>query len=158
MKKTIAILASLLFAAGITFAQDAGTSTAAPAAANTPAPAASTDKTSPATTEESLNNKGFDDKTMRVIVPENQHTTDKTASVKIEYTPMYDEVRIYYTSMYVTYDKGEAMNTVLACLEDFMKENQYYHYTYLARDREKYFKNDRGYSMAQYMSYVKFSR
>ncbi|MFA6856348.1 MAG: hypothetical protein WCR31_03975 [Treponema sp.] len=158
MKKTIAILACLLFAAGITFAQDAGTNTTAPAAANTPAPAASTDKTLPSSPDESYNNKGFDDKTMRVIVPENQHTTDKTASVKIEYTPMYDEVRIYYTCMYVTYDKGEAMNTVIACLEDFMKENQYYHYTYLSRDREKYFKNDRGYSMAQYMSYVKFSR
>jgi len=71
---------------------------------------------------------------------------------------MYDEARIYYTCMYVTYDKGEAMNTIMACVEDFMKDNQYYHYTYLARDREKYFKNERGYSMAQYMSYIKFTR
>lgn len=156
MKKTVAILTCLLFAAGITFAQDAAANTPANSAANTSA--ASSDKSVPSTPEESLNNKGFDEKTTRVIVPENQHTTDKTASVKIEYTPMYDEVRVYYTCMYVTYDKGEAMNTVIACLEDFMKENQYYHYTYLARDREKYFKNDRGYSMAQYMSYVKFSR
>ena len=71
---------------------------------------------------------------------------------------MYDEVRIVYTCMYVTYDKGEAMNTVLACLKDFQKENQYYHYTYLTRDRERYFKNERGFSMAQYTSHVKFSR
>ena len=62
------------------------------------------------------------------------------------------------TSVLLDYDKGEAMNTVIACLQDFMKDNQYYHYTYLARDREKYFKNDRGYSMAQYMSYVKMTR
>ncbi|MBR7063872.1 MAG: hypothetical protein IKI31_01765 [Treponema sp.] len=110
------------------------------------------------TPESSLNNKGYDEKTTRIIVPENQHVTDKTASVKIAYTPMYDEVRIVYTCMYVTYDKGEAMNTVLACLQDFQKENQYYHYTYLTRDREKYFKNERGYSMAQYTSHVKFSR
>ena len=154
MKKIITILTCLLFAAGTIFAQDA-------AAASNAAPsnsASSTDKSDPSTPEESYNNKGYDEKTMRVIVPENQHTTDKTASVKIEYTPMYDEARIYYTCMYVTYDKGEAMNTIMACLEDFMKDNQYYHYTYLSRDREKYFKNERGYSMAQYMSYIKFTR
>jgi hypothetical protein len=157
MKKTIAILTCLLFAAGMIFAQDAAAPAAADSTTGNTAPAAA-DKASPSTPEESLNNKGFDEKTTRVIVPENQHTTDKTASVKIEYTPMYDEVRIYYTCMYVTYDKGEAMNTIIECLEDFMKENQYYHYTYMARDRERYFKNDRGYSMAQYMSYIKLTR
>ncbi|MBQ9238513.1 MAG: hypothetical protein IJ191_04250 [Treponema sp.] len=98
------------------------------------------------------------DRTVRVIIPENQHVTDKTASVRIEYEPMYDEARIYYTCMYVTYDKAEAMNTVIAILEDFMKENHYYHYQYMARDRERYFKNERGYNMAQYMSYVRFTR
>ena len=149
MKKTIAFLSCLLFAAGMMYAQDAAAATDK---------TDTTDKSVPTTAEESYDNRGYDSKTVRTIVPENPHTTDKTASVKIEYTPMYDEVRIYYTSMYVTYDKGEAMNTVMACLQDFMKDNQYYHYTYLARDREKYFKNDRGYSMAQYMSYVKMTR
>lgn len=110
------------------------------------------------TPETSLNNKGYDEKTTRIIVPKDQHLRDESASVRIEYTPMYDEVRIYYTCMYVSYDKGDAMNTVLECLRDFMKENQYYHYTYLQRDREKYFKDERGYSNAQYMSYVKMTR
>lgn len=131
MKKIFAVLFCFLFTFGMAFAQDADIAN-----------------------EE----KDYTARTVKTIVPENQHTTDKTASVKIEYTPMYDEVRIYYTSMYVTYEKGEAMNTVMACLEDFMKENQYFHYTYLRPDRERYFKNDRGYSMAQYMSYLKFSR
>ena len=44
---------------------------------------------------------------------------------------MYDEVRIYYTTLYVTYDRGEAMNTVLACLQDFQTRfsaDKDYHY------------------------------
>lgn len=129
MKRLVAV-AFVLFAVGFVFAQDA----------------AQDEKSDVA------------ERTVRVIVPENQHVTDTTANVRIEYEPMYNEARIYYTCMYVTYNKGEAMNTVLACLQDFMVANQYYHYSYLARDREHYFKNDRGYNMAEYMSYVKFTR
>ncbi len=98
------------------------------------------------------------DLSMRIITPEDIHSKDKTAKVKIEYIPMTDEVRIYYTSMYVTYDAGEAMNAVLGCLEDFTKQNKYYHYTYMDRDRERYYKDDRGISWAQYSSHVKFTR
>lgn len=98
------------------------------------------------------------DLSMRVYTPEDQHTKDKTAKVKIEYIPMTDEARIYYTAMYVTYDSGEAMNAVLGCLEDFTKQNKYYHYTYMDRDRERYYKDDRGISWAQYSSHVKFTR
>lgn len=96
--------------------------------------------------------------TVRTIIPENQHTTDRTANVRIEYEPMYDEARVYYTCMYVTYNKDEAMTAVRDCLNDFLKDNQYYHYTYMRPDRERYFRNDRGYSMTEYMSYVKLSR
>ena len=62
---------------------------------------------------------------MEVIIPEDQHCTDKHASVKIEYMPMYDEIRIYYDTLYVAYDRGEAMNTVIACVQDFLKEKKY---------------------------------
>lgn len=92
------------------------------------------------------------------IVPENQHTTDKNASVKIEYSPLYDEVRIYYTTLYVTFDKGDAMNTVIEVMEDFMEDYKYFHYRYLKKDRERYFKDDRGQRMAEYSSYIKLSR
>lgn len=128
MKKIVAAI-FVLFAVGFVFAQEAA------------------QDESPVT-----------ERTVRVIVPEDQHVTDRTASVRIEYEPMYNEARIYYSCMYVTYDKGEAMNTVLACLQDFMVDNKYYGYSYLARDRERYFKSDRGYNMAEYMSYVKFRR
>lgn len=111
-----------------------------------------------ATTEDEEAAKYADRTTVETIVPENQHITDKTATVEIKYMPMYDEARVYYRCMYVTYDKGEAMNTVMACLEDFAKEHQYKHYSYLARDKESYSKSSRGYNMAQYMSHVKFTR
>ncbi|MCR4954725.1 MAG: hypothetical protein K6A43_11705 [Treponema sp.] len=99
-----------------------------------------------------------------VIIPENQHLLDqngaekKNASVKIEYSPFYDEVRIYYECMYINYDRGEAMNTVMACLQDFQKDKKYYSYRYLRDDRERFFKDERGRRKAQYISYVKFSR
>ena len=93
-----------------------------------------------------------------VIVPEDQHCTDKNASVKIEYSPIYDEVRIYYETLYVTYDEGEAMNTVMAVLQDFQKEKKYYSYKYLKDSKEKYFKDERGQRRAEYSAYLKFYR
>ena len=97
---------------------------------------------------------------VEIIVPQDQHLEDKNASVRMEYMPIYDEVRIYYTTLYVTYDRGEAMNTVLACLADFQKEHKYNSYRYLKEDRERYFKvkNDRGQRKAEYSSSVKFTR
>ena len=93
-----------------------------------------------------------------IIVPKNFHTEDSTASIKIEYSPMFDEVRIYYECMMVTYDKGQAMNAVLECLEDFRVEHKYNLYRYLKEDKTKYFKDDKKRSKAQYYSYVKFYR
>lgn len=93
-----------------------------------------------------------------IIIPANLHTTEKTATVKIEYLPMYDEVRIYYDCMYVAYDAGEAMNSVLECLRDFQLEHKYFGYKYVKPDRVRYYKNERGFSMAQYISCVKFNR
>ena len=93
-----------------------------------------------------------------VIIPKDFHTTDSTGSIKIEYSPMFDEVRIYYECMYVTYDRGQAMNAVLECLEDFRVEHKYNLYRYLKDDKEKYFKDDKGRRKAQYSSYVKFYR
>jgi len=96
--------------------------------------------------------------TTYVIVPENSHCTDKNATVKIEYSPIYDEVRIYYETLYVTYDRGEAMNTVIACLQDFEKEYKYQTYKYLKPEVQKYFKDDRGQRKAQWSAYLKFNR
>lgn len=99
-----------------------------------------------------------EDTKTRTIVPEDQHVTNKTANVQIEYTPFTDEVHIYYTCMSVSYDQGEAMNSILACLQDFQKENQYYSYKYLRKDSVKYFKDDKNLKWATYSSFVKFYR
>jgi len=93
------------------------------------------------------------------IVPENQHVTDKSAKVTIEYEPSYDEVRIYYVASSVTYDKGEAMNTVLAVLQDFQKEHKYFSYKYLSAPREKSFADKKARKKyTQYYAYVQFTK
>ena len=83
---------------------------------------------------------------------------DKNASVKVEYSPMHDELRIYYETLYVTFDKGEAMNAVMACLQKFIKDNKYYNYKYMEDDRIKYFKDDRGQRRGMYSSHIKLVR
>lgn len=98
------------------------------------------------------------DSLTRIITPEDQHVTNKTASVKIEYTPITDEVRIFYTVMAVSFDQGEAMNTILECLRDFQVQNQYLSYKYLRKDQVKYFKDDNNIRWARYETQVKFSR
>lgn len=94
----------------------------------------------------------------RTITPKEQHLYCDSGSVKIEYQPMYDEIRIYYECLYVQYDRGQAMNTVLECLADFQEDNHYKSYRYLKDDKERFFKDDRGRRRAQYISVVKFGR
>lgn len=133
MKKTLAVIASLLFIAGAIFAQSEASA---------------------------LPDEQKVDLTKRIFTPADQHLKpeDKTGKVVIEYIPMVDEVRITYTCMYNLYEPGNAMNAIMGCLEDFTKDNHYYHYKYMERDREKYFKDNRGMRWAQYISHVKFTR
>ena len=98
------------------------------------------------------------DASVRTITPKDIHTNVKTANVKIEYTPALDEVRIYYTCMEVSFDQGDAMNSILACLKDFQAENQYYGYTHMAKDRTRYFTDNKKLKWVTYMTYVKFNR
>lgn len=134
MKKLFAIFTSLFLIAGAAFAQS----------------------TASALPEDEVKV----DLSKKIITPSEQHLMpeDKTGKVVIEYTPMVDEVRITYTCMYNLYEPGNAMNAIMGCLEDFTKENKYYHYKYMERDREKYFKDNRGIRWAQYISHVKFTR
>lgn len=144
MKKIVLVLACFSMFAGALFAQSKNT-----------------DKewSAPTSVREIDDDEFEAEKTQTLVsTPKDMHTVDKNATVRIEFNPLYDEVRIYYETLYVTYDKGEAMNTVLACLEDFQKENQYFHYRYLKKDRERYFKDDRGQRKAEYSSYLKMSR
>ena len=95
---------------------------------------------------------------MESITPEDQHCDDKNAKVRIEYYPIYDEIRIYYETLYVTYDRGEAMNAVIACVEDFMRDKKYLSYRYLRPESQKYFKDDRGQRKAQWSAQIKLER
>ena len=96
---------------------------------------------------------------IQTIIPEDQHVTNKTAKVRLEYTPLTDEVRLYYTCAAVQFDQGEAMNTALAVLKDFQEKKQYYSYKYMRRDSVKYYKDEKtGFKWAQYFSYVRFQR
>lgn len=83
---------------------------------------------------------------------------DKNAVVRIEYQPMHDELRIYYETLMVTFDKGEAMNAVKACLEKFVKDNKYYNYKYMENDKVKSLKDDRGQKKTIYASHIKLVR
>ena len=78
------------------------------------------------------------------IIPEDQHVTNKTAKVELQYTPLTDEVRLFYTCHAVAFDQGEAMNTAIAVLDDFKEQHdEYYGYKYLNRDSVKYYKDEK---------------
>lgn len=78
------------------------------------------------------------------IVPEDQHLVDKNAKVWIEYRPAYNEAYFYYDSLIVTYDEAQALNTLLACREDFMKGKNYKSFKRLELDDQKPYKAERG--------------
>ena len=131
MKKLIAIVAALFCFTGISFAEEL---------------------------DELTKDKQAELMVTRTIVPEDQHTTNKTAKVQIDYTPLTDEAHVYYTCIAVSYDQGEAMNTVMACMQKFVKDNKYYNYKYMQDDRVKYFRDDRGQRRAMYSSHIKLIR
>ena len=87
-----------------------------------------------------------------------ENEIDKNATLKIEYMPMHDELRIYYDTLYVTFDKGEAMNAVMAYLQKFAKENKYYNYRYMEADKTKPYKDDRKQRKVVYSNHVKLVR
>ena len=97
---------------------------------------------------------------IETIIPEDQHVTNKTARVELQYTPLTDEVRLFYTCHAVAFDQGEAMNTALAVLKDFQDQHdEYYGYKYMKRDSVKYYKDEKtGFKWAMYQSYVRFQR
>lgn len=100
------------------------------------------------------------DNGIETIIPEDQHVTNKTARVELQYTPLTDEVRLFYTCHAVAFDQGEAMNTALAVLKDFQDQHdEYYGYKYMKRDSVKYYKDEKtGFKWAMYQSYVRFQR
>ena len=98
-----------------------------------------------------------------VFTPEDIHPDlhpvggDKV-QVEFRYTAATDELRFYYICPNSRFDQGEARRTILACLEDFQKQNEYYSYKYLKKDSAHYFKDNNKLTMVRYEGYVKFFR
>lgn len=105
-----------------------------------------------------------------IITPENQHLADTNASIFFDYKPLYDELIIYYDTYMSSFDEGEALNTAIACLEDFMKAKEYTadgvtktksvysRYVKTRIDRTKHYKDKKGMRRTQFVSYIKFTR
>ena len=83
---------------------------------------------------------------------------DKNATIKVEYMPMHDELRIYYDTLLVTFDQGEAMNAVMAYLQKFVRDNKYYQYKYMEADKTKPYKDERKQKRMVYSSHIKLVR
>jgi hypothetical protein len=104
---------------------------------------------------------------------------DPDAAIKCITTPLLDRVdkivadpitgltEILSSAMYFINSNGletaftnlvAAVDTVLACLEDFQLEHKYFRYRYLRDDKERFFKDDRGRRKAQYISHLQFER
>ncbi|MBQ5491723.1 MAG: hypothetical protein IIT68_06685 [Treponema sp.] len=91
-------------------------------------------------------------------VYQEQHPSASQVKMELEWTPVTGVVRLYYTCMASSFDRGEAMNTAIAVYENFAVENKYKHYTYQSKDRVRYYKDERGIRMAEYCSHVTFTR
>lgn len=86
------------------------------------------------------------------------HPKAKNVTISIEYTQMTGEVRFYYKCLQGSYDKGEAMNTAMAFLEDFAKEHKYKHMQYI-NDTESSRKDETlKLVYTTYYEYVRFTK
>lgn len=103
------------------------------------------------------------DTSERVFVPEDTHPDlhpvggDKV-QLQMRYIPSTDELRFYYICPNSRYEEGEAHRTILACLEDFQKQNDYYSYKHLRKAAAHYFKDNNKLTMVRYEGQVKFFR
>ena len=55
------------------------------------------------------------------------HPSASQVKMELEWTPLTGVVRLYYTCMASSFDRGEAMNTAIGVYEDFAVQNKYKH-------------------------------
>lgn len=138
MKKMLILIAALSFAAGTVFAAESTISQ----------------------TQEATDS--YADTKTQVIEVEDKypelHEKASTVSLQLEYTPLTGEVIFSYTCTQSSFDDGEAMNVAMAVYDDFAAEHKYKHKRYTAKDKKKYFKDDRGVRMVTYTSRVVFTK
>ena len=65
---------------------------------------------------------------------------------------------LYYDTLYVTFAEGEAMNAVMAYVQKFIRDNKYYQYKYMEKDKTKPYKDDRKQRKVVYSSHIKLVR
>ena len=111
MKKIFTVAAVALLAVGSVFAQDA-------------------EAALPETEEEVNQNE------TKIIILEDKdlykelHPKAKKVELRLDYTPLTNEVFFTYTCVRSSYEKGEAMNVALAVYQDFAAEHGFKHYRY----------------------------
>lgn len=92
------------------------------------------------------------------IHPELHPLGGDKVSFEMDYTPSTEELRFYYICPSRSFDEGEARNTVLACMEDFLKKFEFHHYSYMTQNSLHYFKSEQRVTMARYQGHVKLYR
>lgn len=107
----------------------------------------------------------YADRTTRTITIEDKyadvHPTAPSVKITIEYTPLTNEVRLFYECLASNFEIGEAMNTAISVFTDFAADYGYKRYYYKEKDRTRYFRNqssEENIRMAQYTSHVYFTR
>jgi hypothetical protein len=96
-----------------------------------------------------------DPSTIEVIEEQVTLTGNLTATVKIEFIPLTEEARFFYTCATTLFDQGAAMNTIKERLAKFIKEKGYNFYTYQRPDETKF---DYEAKRTTYISYVRLLR
>ncbi len=92
------------------------------------------------------------------IHPELHPLGGEKVTFEMDYTPSTEELRFYYVVPSTRYDEGEARNTVLACMEDFLKKYEFHHYSYMVPNSLRYFKSEQRITMARYQGQLKLYR
>ena len=168
MKKTFILVATMLLATGIVFAQtEDETVEEQPAETETAEAQESEGEGEEAESgdEESEEKSSLaqdpNDTEPKVIELEDKyeemHPKAHSVTLKLEWTPISGEATFTYTCLQASFDVGEAMNVAIAVYEEFARDNNFKHYKYVRKDKKKYFK-DGDMKMATYTSRVVFKK
>ena len=165
MKKTFILVATMLLATGIIFAQtDDEAVEEQPAeteAAETQESEGEESESGDEEEEKSSLAQDPNDTEPRIIELEDKyeemHPKAHSVTLKLEWAPISGEATFTYTCLQASFDVGEAMNVAIAVYEEFARDNNFKHYKYVRKDKKKYFK-DGDMKMATYTSRVVFKK
>ena len=166
MKKTFILVATMLLATGIIFAQTEDEAVEEQPAETEAAEAQEGEGEEAESGDEESEEKSSlaqdpNDTEPKVIELEDKyeemHPKAHSVTLKLEWTPISGEATFTYTCLQASFDVGEAMNVAIAVYEEFARDNNFKHYKYVRKDKKKYFK-DGDMKMATYTSRVVFKK